>query len=140
MVKTLNYHQALTNYINATLGQPFEWGVTDCITYAIGAIEAMIGSEVIKPEFDYQTPKEALGFAQSWTLEAGMREQLQAYDVAPHFHQPGDIALASRGGFECAHVVFDRRAYAPLLGGVVTAFDMKKLYEECPDLKILRFD
>lgn len=138
--KIQNYHRALTDYINQTIGLPFEWGVRDCILYAIGAIEAMMGCEGIKPEFTYRTRQEALAFAKNWSLIDGMKHQIQAYEVRHHFHQPGDIAIVNQGGFECAHVVFDRRAYAPLLGGFVTTFDMHKLYQQCPDVKILRFD
>lgn len=138
-MKIQNYHQALTNYINASLGLPFEWGVRDCATYAIGAIEAMIGREMDKPEFTYKTQKEALAFTKIWSLEAGLREQLGAYEVPKNFHQAGDIIIVETGGFERAHVVFDRRAYAPLLDDVVQAFDVAKLYD-CSDLKVLRID
>jgi hypothetical protein len=139
-MKTQNYHRALTDYINASLKLPFEWGKRDCVTYAIGAIEAMIGKEVEKPEFAYTTEEEALEFSKSWSLQEGMIAQLSAYEVPHKFHQPGDIAIVRRDGFECCHVVFDRRAYAPLLDDVVRAFSVHKLYEECPDAKILRFD
>jgi hypothetical protein len=140
MMKIKDHHRALTDYINATLGLPFEWGVRDCVTYAIGALESMIGMEGEKPEFTYRTREDAMEFAKSWRLKDGMIAQLNAYEVPHHFHQPGDIAIVERDGLECAHVVFDRRAYAPLLGDRVRPFNMKALYEECPDVKILRFD
>jgi hypothetical protein len=140
MLKIQNHHHALTQYINASLGLPFQWGERDCATYGIGAIEAMLGQEVNKPDFSYANEAEALEFAKTWTLEAGMLGQLKAYEIQRNFHQPGDIAIVRRDGFECVHVVFDRRAYAPLLDDTVRAFSMTKLYEECPDLKILRFD
>lgn len=139
-MKTKNYHQALTDYINASIGLPFEWGTRDCATYVIGALEAMIGHEVEKPKFAYRNHKEALGFARHWSLEKEMKRQLNAYGVRRNFHQTGDIILVERGGFECAHVVFDRRAYAPLLNDRVQVFDVARLYEACPDFKLLRFD
>lgn len=139
-MKIQNHHQALTRYINASLGLPFEWGVRDCVTYAIGAIEAMIGQDTQKPDFTYRTQKEALSFSKQWSLEAGMWEQLNAYEVQKNFHQPGDILIARVGGLESVHVVFDRRAYAPLLNGTVTAFNVYEIYKACPELKILRFD
>ena len=139
-MKTRNHHQALTDYINASLGLPFEWGVRDCVTYAIGAIEAMLGRETDKPEFAYGTREEAIEFAKAWSLETGMVAQLGAYAVPRNFQQPGDIAIVRREGLECAHVVFDRRVYAPLFGDRVRVFSMSRLFEECPDLKVLRFD
>ena len=135
-----NHHLELTRYINATIGLPFVWGERDCVTYAVGAIEAMIGRELDKPPITYTSSEEALVFAESHSLEETMVDQLHAYEVPHRFHQPGDIAIVNRDGFECVHVVFDRRAYAPLLGGVVRMFSVDKLYQECPDVKILRFD
>lgn len=138
--KIQNHHKALTDYINATLGLPFEWAKRDCVTYAIGAIEAMIGREGEKPEFTYATHQQAIEFAKTWSLEQGIIDQLAAYEVPHQFHQPGDIAIVKMDGLECAHVIFDRRAYAPLLNDKVRVFSVYKLYQECPDIKIMRFD
>jgi hypothetical protein len=138
--KIQNYHRALTDYINASLGKPFQWGTLDCAIFAIGAIEAMIGDKVEKPDFNYCTLEEALEFAKTWSLEAGMRDQLNAYDVTCKFHQPGDILIINDNGLERAYVVFDRRTYSPLLGGTVTAFNVHQFYEHYPGIKILRFD
>lgn len=140
MVKNQNFYQDLVGYINNTQGLAFEWGVRDCVTYAIGALELMIGRAVEKPDFGYRTKEEAFEFAQRYSLAVGMRAQLGAYEVTHRFHQPGDIAIVQRHGLECAHVVLGKHAFAPLLGGAVTAFDMQRLYLEAPEVLILRFD
>lgn len=142
VMKTHNYHRLLTDYINANLNRPFEWGKCDCVTFAIGAIEAMIGREVEKPDLTYSTREQAIEFSKVWSLEAGMREQLGAYDIQRNFHQPGDIAIVRRDNLERTLVVFDRRAYAPEFNGVVTVYKVQDLYNACSEaeLKILRFD
>ena len=139
-MKAHNYHRALTDYINANLGKPFEWGKLDCVTFAIGAIEAMIGREVDKPEFSYATPKEALRFSKNWSLEAGMIEQLGAYEVPFRFHQPGDILMTVEDGIPRTYLVFDRRVYSPVPDGVLQAFNIYQLYDFCSSLKLFRFD
>jgi hypothetical protein len=138
--KIQNHHRALTDYLNASFRKPFQWGTLDCVIFAIGAIEAMIGGEVDKPEFTYTTQEEALEFSKTWSLAAGMVDQLNAYEVPRHFHQPGDILIINDNGIERTYVVFDRRAYSPMPGGTVTAFNVYQLYEKCTELKLLRFD
>ena len=141
MVKKIqNYHAALTHYINATLGLPFEWGKRDCVTYAIGALEAMIGRQTVKPDFHYENRQEALDFAKNWSLEAGMQEQLNAYEVPQHFQQPGDILIANDESIKRVYVVFDRRAYSPVPGDTVRAFNIHALYEAFSGWTVLRFD
>lgn len=140
MVKIQNWHRALTDFINKSLGLPFEWGTRDCCTYALDALDAMTDSQCVRPELTYKNKEEALAFSKINSLETLIREQFDASDVNMRFHQAGDIIIVPLGGFECAHVVFDRRAYAPLMGSVVQAFEVTKLYEACPDLKILRIE
>lgn len=140
VMKIQNHHRALTDYINANLNQPFEWGKLDCVTFAIGAIEAMIGREVDKPEFKYRSRIEAIAFSKTWSLEEGMIAQLQAYEVPYKFHQPGDILIVKQGGHERTYVVFDRRVYSPLPGSAVAVFNIYDLYDAGLGLKLLRFD
>lgn len=141
-LKLQNWRKALTQYVNNTLGLPFVWGERDCVTYAIGAIEAMIGAEVNKPKFNYDSKRTALVFAQKYKLADGMREQLSAYDVRHGFQQAGDIAIVEKDGFECCHVVMGPSAYAPAFieNGHVCRFNMAVLLNLHPDTQLLRFD
>ena len=139
MNKIQNFHLALIDYLNKTKGLPFVWGERDCVTFAIGAIEAMIGREVKKPPLTYETRREARAFNTQFSLALGMKDQLDAYEVIPAFHQPGDIAIVLKDGLEHCHVIGGKQAYAPQPMDVVRAFDMRIL-SSMPDLLIMRFD
>jgi hypothetical protein len=52
MQRVPNWNVALGALAREVLGQPFEWGVTDCVTIARRAIEAQFGEDITAPHID----------------------------------------------------------------------------------------
>lgn len=139
MQKRDNWLVHLTKFINGQLGQPFEWGVRDCTTFALECVEVMLGRGLVKPEMTYCTQDEALAFAELHRVETGLVEQCGAYRVPPETAKAGDLLIVPEYGFECTHVCVGRRAVVPVPNHGVRAMPVGLIVQH-PDCYVLRID
>jgi len=80
MTRQPNWWVKLGELANEVVGQPFEWGKTDCVTIARRALEAQFGEDPIKETANYTTRGGAtrafnrLGSLGDLAIKAGARE------------------------------------------------------------------
>ncbi len=84
----------LPDYIAAHLKTPFQWGVNDCVLFALRWVEMRRAAQVI-PAITWTNEKQA---ARAIKQHGGL---VAAFDrtfarIAPNFAQDGDLALAGR--------------------------------------------
>ena len=68
----------LNEFANTVTGQPFAWGVTDCFTLALRAIDAMYGTDLEER------------FVNQWHDEASAAEYAQTFSVSDYFADLGE--------------------------------------------------
>lgn len=96
----------LSEYIQAHLNKPFEWGVNDCITFSIGWLEHKTGRDYLTEHRPWRSAIEAhkklrdlggLFFLLSKDLDR----------VHPNMAQDGDISIYQDAGhlFSGRHIV-----------------------------------
>jgi len=87
-------------------GQPFEWGITDCVTIARRVLEAQFGEDIIAPHFnsEYKTKTGAtrafnkIGSMTDIALAAGAKE------IDPINARDGDIMIFPKGNSKYENV------------------------------------
>lgn len=82
----------LPDYIAARLQAPFEWGVHDCVCFAVGWVEAATGIDYLseyRPWNDAEQAKAAIERAGG--LELAFDRHLQR--ILPSFAKDGDLTL-----------------------------------------------
>lgn len=133
----------LAKYLTKEFNLPFEWGVRDCTTFVIGALQSMTEKHLIVPEFTYRTKEEAIAFSATYSLYEGMLEQLNAYLVNPHFQQPGDIIFVWENEvYPCVHLCNGEKSLSAIPDYGVRAFPTSLVIREGlkHKIRILRFD
>lgn len=87
-------HAALARYLAARQALPFAWGreANDCVSFALGAVEAQTGRRLRSrlPNWSTQTGARRV-LARRGGLEAAVSSVLEA--IPPAFAARGDIAL-----------------------------------------------
>jgi len=138
-VKQHNWPKYLSRYIDQHFDAPFKWGVLDCATFAVGAMEAMVGGDVGAPDFKYKDQKSALRFNKKHSVIQGMITNLGAYVVTKGYETTGDIVVVQHDGFECCHVISGKRCYGPAIDDKVRALSKAVVLAQ-PGVTIMRFD
>jgi len=82
----------LNDYIIANLNKPFKWGQADCVTFAIGWIDEVNGTDFLKRYGTWATRKQAMRAIRS---AGGLENQFNKYlvSVNPNLANDGDIGL-----------------------------------------------
>lgn len=95
----------LPTYIAARLTAPFEWGVNDCMTFAIGWVEIATGKKHLPDEL-WETELQA---ARIIKQHGGLVAALDAHfkQIHPNYAKDGDIAICDGvvSLFSGAHIV-----------------------------------
>ncbi|PIY01689.1 MAG: hypothetical protein COZ23_01835 [Hydrogenophilales bacterium CG_4_10_14_3_um_filter_58_23] len=82
----------LADYIAARLNAPFQWGVNDCMTFAVGWAE-IAGGRTLLPKRLWHTELQA---ARLIKRHGGLVAALDAHfgQIHPNYAKDGDIAIA----------------------------------------------
>ena len=113
-LKRANWWVYLHQYLSDCESKAFAWGSFDCVIFAVGCLEAMLGRPVETPDFDYTDKAGAILKAQDIQLSQEMKRQLQAYDVEPGFIQQGDVVIIQEDGLEKAMVFTGSTLVVPM--------------------------
>lgn len=110
MVRQRNWSNKLIRMAHSLMGEPLEWGETDCLHVAIKCINEMYEEPIIEEKL-YDSLRGAKEFYEGHGKEE-VAEMLQASIVAPEKATCGDIVLDGRDdeGFPSVHVIM-RRAW-----------------------------
>lgn len=95
----------LPDYIAAHLSMPFEYGVNDCVLFAVGWAEIASGKKYL-PDVKWTNQVEALRMVKELGgLEAAFAESFTP--IQPNFARDGDLALCEGIAFlfSGAHIV-----------------------------------
>lgn len=86
------------DYLAARLQMPFEWGVNDCINFAIGWVEIATGQDYLSQYRPWKTEKEALRIVRSL---GGVEKLFDANlkRINPNFACDGDLALIDKTAY-----------------------------------------
>ena len=129
---------ALARFARSRNGQPFQWGLCDCNTIALEALDLLMGTQIAFEVFgQYSTPSEANVFystyRRSWIGIDGM-----GTEIKPPFASSGDFLVASDGPFHVPHVVIGPHALtcAPETG--VFLCRVHHVIQAHPDLRCFR--
>lgn len=95
MIRSSDWEEALSEYINMMRDAPFEYGVNDCCMFAAGAVEAMTGVDAMaefRGKYDSSlSAAKALRDIGKGSLEATIDAKFPVIEIA--HAQRGDIAL-----------------------------------------------
>jgi len=132
-LRAMTWDTNLVLYVDSIVGQPFEWGRTDCATIVREALRSMYG-------------KDMLGIG-TWTTKTGATRMLKkigsyndalagagAHEVPIRFRQRGDVAILPGGdcdGFPGLGVV--------VRAGVLTVDDVVMILPLESEATIMRF-
>ena len=85
-------------YITADLQTPFEWGVHDCVCFAVGWLEIATGRDYLSEHRPWSTDKQAARLLKKLGgLEMLFDQHLAR--VPPAFARDGDITLVGNTAF-----------------------------------------
>lgn len=94
------------DYLTARLQMPFEWGIEDCICFAIGWVEIATGQDYLSAYRPWKTEKEALRLVKKL---GGVEKLFDANlkRIHPNFACDGDLTLIDGTAylFSGSHVV-----------------------------------
>ena len=95
MNKKPNWHVNLGELANDLIGEPFEWGKTDCVSIARAALVAQFGEDPCVPYVNvtYTTKTGATRAFNKIGNYASILEKIGAREIAPHNVRDGDIAV-----------------------------------------------
>jgi len=112
-----NWPRALADYVSAREREPFAWGRHDCILFACGAIDAIIGKDPAHHwRGAYSTALQAARIFKAW---GGFEEMVATIAGAEGFdEQP--VTMARRG--DLVLLQQDRWPAAGVCLGVLSAF------------------
>ncbi|MDZ4254710.1 MAG: hypothetical protein U1A72_19235 [Sulfuritalea sp.] len=106
----------LARWVDSRRGAVFVWGETDCALLAFEALDAMAGNlETLAGRFrgQWQDRLGALRYQHHHATDARQElEKAGCVPIAPGFQQRGDVLVAPRDGFACAHVCTGRMSLA----------------------------
>jgi hypothetical protein len=96
----------LADYITEHLSKPFQWGVNDCVGFAVGWLEIATGKDYLSK---YRPWDSALSAARKVADLGGLDVLFDAEltQINPHLAQDGDLAIIRGTAFiySGAHVV-----------------------------------
>lgn len=86
---------SLQSYIAAHLKKPFQWGVNDCVLFAVGWAELTTGKKYL-PEVDWTTE---LGAMRAIKKQGGLFEAFNRHFtiINPNYADDGDLAISHQG-------------------------------------------
>ena len=128
MTRVIGWEEKLFNFVDDTLGKPFEWGVRDCTVYALETQDIIYKTEfAVQARGKFNDKKSALAFqGKRGDLEAGLRGEGYV-DIKKNFWQPGDVILVESGGFITGHVCLGDKGVSVIEGQGVILFKMVDL-------------
>lgn len=88
----------LPDYIAGRLGRPFQWGVNDCVLFAIGWLEIATGTDYLSQHKPWSTAREAIRKVDDL---GGLEVLFDAnlVRINPHLAIDGDLTLIDRTAF-----------------------------------------
>lgn len=100
MIRLPDWPDALLDYVNERSSAPFKYGTHDCVMFAIGAADRMMGTSLRdRLKVKWRGPKTALRALEAYggnDLGAAVDEFLEGYnfpEVGRSYAQRGDVAL-----------------------------------------------
>lgn len=99
----------LGRLINTRIGSQFEWGVCDCNTLALEALDLIAGTQLAVEVFGmYSNPKEASDFYRNYRLDWATWDGFEK--VGKNFVQTGDFVIAKESDWCIPYIVVGDRA------------------------------
>ena len=113
-----DWPERLAGFIDSRRSQPFEWGVNDCSTFAIDAVETMTGARPDLPLV--ATADEYARMLRDAGSLATIIGDAYGEPIHPSLAQRGDVVLLMVDGRETIAVCLGASAAAPAKDGVET--------------------
>lgn len=104
-MRRIDAETRLMAYINAQQGKPFEWGVHDCATFALGCLDAQIETPMTLPEFTYRCEAGAIAFNERHPMIEGLKARGATVVPDANYRQIGDVAVFMERNRPCCHVL-----------------------------------
>ena len=96
MIRILDWHTKLADFIHSRLRTPFEWGVQDCALFACDAVKEITGTDLAEDfRGKYDDARSAIRVIRDYA--GGTIEDLALRKAAEHDLPAVHINLASRG-------------------------------------------
>jgi hypothetical protein len=95
MIREENWDIRLFHWGNSVVGKPFRWGVTDCASLVIDAMEVMYGVDVFPGVERWRSLRKAVRVLRDVGSLGDFFEDSGGVQVPLAFAQSGDIVLAS---------------------------------------------
>lgn len=136
MRRVLNWDCKLVSWARAQTGKPFEWGKTDCVSLARGAIVVMYDEDLF-PDLDYTTMGGAARMLERYgTLMIALSEK-GAATIAPEHGRTGDILISpANGKLPGAMVQLPNSLMSCEVGGVVTLYRVRELPDDMIPMRL----
>lgn len=92
--RSLNFQIPLTKYLSERRGDPFIWGMTDCVMFAVDCLDIILERPIIRPALGYVDRVGAVMGQAEHPFLATIQTQTKVTRINPHLRQTGDIAYA----------------------------------------------
>ncbi len=127
MRRVLNWDCELVAWARAQQGKPFEWGKTDCVSLARGAIVVMYGEDLF-PDLTYKTMRAAKKTLREYGNLVIALSEKGAATIGLERGRTGDILIgAANDKLPGVMVQLPNSLMSCELGGVVTFYDLREL-------------
>ncbi len=124
---------ALVRFIEESLGRPFAWGVCDCNTFALEAMDAAYGLDLAaKIRGQYGTLLTAFRFRRNspWKTFHALLEEQGFCEIPKGLQQTGDLLICEDPKWEMVHVCLGDRAVSAFPGDGVRLFPMAMMADK----------
>ncbi len=116
-------------WAQSIVGQPFEWGRTDCWTLTVQAIDLALGTKLARRyRGRWRNEAEARAYAEACgETAADVLREVGAREIPPAFAARGDILERKQDGLPCVAPVVGRLALVSAPGHAVMLLPLTRL-------------
>lgn len=93
--RSLNFHIPLAKHLTERRGEAFEWGMSDCVMFALDCLDLVLESPIIRPALGYVDRAGALAAHNAHPFLESIAAQTALQEINPAMRQTGDIAYCT---------------------------------------------
>lgn len=90
--RSLNFQIPLAKHLTERRGEAFEWGMTDCVMFALDCLDLVLESPLVRPVLGYTDRAGALAAQNAHPFLESIAAQTALDKIRPYMRLTGDIA------------------------------------------------
>jgi hypothetical protein len=93
--RSLNFQIPLAKHLTERRGDAFEWGMSDCVMFALDCLDLVLESPLVRPVLGYTDRAGALAAQNAHPFLESIAAQTRLKEINPAMRQTGDMAYCT---------------------------------------------